>query len=69
MNYAPKITELSGGNGTYVLKVDYLPPSITMAAEDLGLTVEADKTLEYTVIRKDKKNTIASVRLISGNNL
>ncbi len=67
LNYAPKITELTGGSGTYVLKVDYLPPSITMAAEDLGVTVEADKTLEYTITRKDKKNTLVSVRMISGS--
>lgn len=69
LNYAPKITGLTGSNGTYVLTVDYMPPSITMAAEDLGLTVEADKTLEYTIIRKEKKNTLVSVRLISGNRL
>lgn len=69
LNYAPKISELTGGSGTYVLKVDYLPPSITMAAEDLGLTVEADKTLEYTIVRKDKKNTLVSVRMINNNNL
>lgn len=69
LNYAPKISELTGGSGTYVLKVDYLPPSITMAAEDLGLTVEADKTLEYTIIRKDKKNTLVSVRMISNDNI
>lgn len=68
LNYAPKISELTGGSGTYVLKVDYLPPSITMAAEDLGLTVDADKTLEYTVVRKDKKNTLVSVRMIGDNN-
>ena len=65
LNYAPKITELTGGGGTYVLKVDYLPPSVTMAAEDLGVTVEADKTLEYTITRRDKKNTLVSVRMIN----
>lgn len=69
LNYAPKISELTGGNGTYVLKVDYLPPSVTMAAEDLGLTVEADKTLEYTITRKDKKNTLVSVRMISSEKI
>lgn len=68
LNYAPKISELTGGSGTYVLKVDYLPPSVTMAAEDLGLTVDADKTLEYTIVRKDKKNTLVSVRMIGDNN-
>lgn len=66
LNYAPRITDMSESNGTYVLKVEYMPPSITMVADDLGLTVEPDKTLEYTVNRWDKKNTLMSVRLISG---
>lgn len=66
LNYAPRITEMTENNGTYVLKVEYLPPSITMVADDLGLTVEADKTLEYTINRWEKKNTLMSVRLISG---
>lgn len=67
LNYAPKITEMKSDNGTYVLTVDYLPPSITMVADDLGLTMDADKTLEYTINRWDKKNTLMSVRLIGGS--
>lgn len=66
LNYAPKITAMTENNGTYVLTVDYMPPSITMVTDDLGITVEADKTLEYTVNRWDKKNTLMSVKLISG---
>lgn len=66
LNYAPQITSMSGKNGTYVLTVDYIPPSVTMAVEGLGITVEADKTLEYTIYRSDKKNTLTSVKFISG---
>ena len=68
LNYAPKITAMTANGDDYILTVDYLPPSITMAAENLGLTVEADKTLEYTVTRKSKKNTLVSVRLIGRTN-
>lgn len=66
LNYAPKITAMSENNGTYVLTVDYMPPSVTMVTDDLGITIKADKTLEYTVNRWDKKNTLMSVKLISG---
>ena len=71
LNYAPRIIAMSESNGTYVLHVEYMPPSITMVADGLGLTVEADKTLEYTINRWEKKNTLMSVRFISGseNNL
>ncbi|MCI5578259.1 MAG: hypothetical protein MR364_01990 [Oscillospiraceae bacterium] len=64
LNYAPKITDMVQDGDNYVLTVDYLPPSITMVADNLGITVDADKTLEYTVNRKNKKNTLISVRLI-----
>lgn len=66
LNYAPKITAMTESNGTYVLTVDYIPPSVTMAVEGLGITEEADKTLEYTINRWDNKNTLMSVRFISG---
>ena len=66
LNYAPRIADMTEDNGTYVLKVEYMPPSITMVADGLGLTVDADKALEYTIIRWEKKNTLMSVRLISG---
>lgn len=65
LNYAPKITAMTEDNGTYLLTVDYMPPSVTMAAEDLGLSVEADKTLQYTINRWDKKNTLMAVRFIA----
>lgn len=65
LNYAPKITAMTENNGTYVLTVDYMPPSVTMAAEELGLSVEADKTLQYTINRWDKKNTLMTVRFIA----
>lgn len=67
LNYAPKIVDMKENNGTFVLKVEYMPPSITMVADGLGLTVDADKTLEYTINRWEKKNTLMSVRLISSN--
>ncbi len=68
LNYAPKITEMMSDGDDYTLRVDYMPPSLTMAeTEDLGITVEADKTLLYTVNRKSKKNTLVSIRLISAN--
>lgn len=63
LNYAPKITQMTRSGDNYVLTVDYMPPSITMVAEDLGITVDADKTLEYTISRADKKNTLVSVRM------
>ncbi len=65
LNYAPKITAMTENNGTYELTVDYMPPSVTMAAEDLGLSVEADKTLTYIINRWDKKNTLMAVRFIA----
>lgn len=67
LNYAPKITAMKREGNNYVLTVDYLPPSITMAAEELGITVDADKTLEYTICREDKRNTLKSVRIIGSN--
>lgn len=65
LNYAPKITAMTENNGTYVLTVDYMPPSVTMVVEDLGLSIEADKTLQYTINRWDKKNTLMAVRFIA----
>lgn len=50
-------------NGTYVLMVEYLPPSISMVSENLGIEVEPIKTMEYTVNRWNKTNTLMSVRL------
>lgn len=65
LNYAPKITAMKKDGNDYILTVDYLPPSITMTVEELGITVNADKTLEYTITRDDKRNTLKSVRIIN----
>ena len=69
LNYAPRITEMTETNGTYVLTVEYLPPSFTMVSENIGIEVTADKTMEYTIIRWDKKNTLMSVRFINSERL
>lgn len=69
LNYAPRITGMTENNGTYVLSVDYLPPSLTMGTVDTAIEVTADKTMEYTINRWDKKNTLMSVRVLDGKNL
>lgn len=69
LNYAPRITEMTENNGTYVLTVEYLPPSFTMVSENIGIEVTADKTMEYTINRWDKKNTLMSVRFINSERL
>lgn len=62
LSYAPRIREMTGSDGVYTLKVDYLPPSIlAMFSDDLGVEAEPDKTMIYTITRQDKKNTITSV--------
>lgn len=63
LNYAPRIADMKENNGTYVLMVEYLPPSISMVSENLGIEVEPIKTMEYTVNRWNKTNTLMSVRL------
>ena len=69
LNYAPRITAMTENNGTYVLTVEYLPPSFTMVSENIGIEVTADKTMEYTINRWDKKNTLMSVRFINSERL
>ncbi|MDE7362862.1 MAG: hypothetical protein K2N38_13120 [Oscillospiraceae bacterium] len=69
LNYSPRIVGMTEDHGTYVLTVEYLPPSFTMAIEDMDFEVTADKTMEYTINRWDKKNTIMSVRFIEGHKL
>ncbi|MCM1164619.1 MAG: hypothetical protein NC299_10305 [Lachnospiraceae bacterium] len=64
LNYSPRIVDMTENNGTYVLTVEYLPPSFTLVTGDLGFEVTADKTMEYTINRWDKKNTLMSVRFI-----
>lgn len=63
LNYAPRITEMTDSNGVYTLIVEYLPPSITMVADNLGVELEPDKSMVYTVTRRDKKNILTSVTL------
>lgn len=69
LNYSPRITEMTESNGTYVLTVEYLPPSFTMATDTIAIEVTADKTMEYTINRWDKKNTLMSVRFITGGRM
>ena len=69
LNYAPRITAMTENNGTYVLTVEYLPPSFTMVSENIGIEVTADITMEYTINRWDKKNTLMSVRFINSERL
>ncbi len=69
LNYSPRIVGMTEDHGTYVLTVEYLPPSFTMAIEDMDFEVTADKTMEYTINRWDKKNTIMSVRFIEGQKI
>lgn len=61
LNYAPRITEMTDENGVYTLVVEYLPPSISMVAENLGVEIEPEKSMVYTVTRQDKKNILTSV--------
>lgn len=61
LNYAPKITEMVENNGVYTLTVDYLPPSISMVTDNLGVEIAPDKSMVYTIIRQDKKNILKSV--------
>lgn len=69
LNYSPRIVDMTESHGTYVLTVEYLPPSFTMAIDGMDFEVTADKTMEYTINRWDKKNTIMSVRFIGGEKL
>lgn len=61
LNYAPRIADMTEDNGTYTITVEYLPPSFSVTAENLGLEIEPDKTMIYTVNRWDGQNTLMSV--------
>lgn len=67
LNYAPMITEMTDNNGVYTLVVEYLPPSISMVADNLGIELEPDKAMVYTVTRQDKKNILTSVTFPANN--
>lgn len=62
LNYAPRIADMTEDNGTYTVTVEYLPPSFSVTAANLGLETEADKTMIYTINRWDGKNTLMSVK-------
>lgn len=65
LSYAPRITEMKDiGGGTYVCKVEYLPPSISAVGDDLGVETVPDKVMEYTINRYDKKNTLMAVKFV-----
>ena len=61
LSYAPRISEMTETNGVYTLKVEYLPPSISLVADNLGVETDPDKTMIFTITRKDKKNVLTSV--------
>lgn len=61
LNYAPRITQMTENNGVYTLTVDYLPPTISMVTNNLGVETDPDKSMVYTVTRQDKKNVLTSV--------
>ena len=67
LSYAPRITDMKETNGTYVLTVEYIPPSMAIISDENE--VKADKVMEYTINRWDKKNTLMTVRLISSESL
>lgn len=67
LSYSPRITDMKENNGTYVLTVEYIPPSMSIITDETE--VKADKVMEYTINRWDKKNTLMTVRMISGERL
>lgn len=67
LSYAPRISEMTEVNGVYTLKVEYLPPSISLVADNLGVETDPDKTMIYTITRQDKKNILTSVAFPDNN--
>lgn len=67
LSYAPRISEMTENNGVYTLKVEYLPPSISLVADNLGVETDPDKTMIYTITRQDKKNVLTSVAFPENN--
>lgn len=61
LSYAPRISEMTENSGVYTLKVEYLPPSISLVANNLGVETDPDKTMIFTITRQDKKNILTSV--------
>lgn len=65
LSYAPRITEMKDtGGGTYLCRVEYLPPSISAVGDNLGVETVPDKVMEYTINRYDKKNTLMAVKFV-----
>lgn len=62
LNYAPKIVDMTETSGIFTLQVQYLPPSISIVAENIGIDVSPDKTMEYEIKREDGKDTIIAIR-------
>ena len=63
LSYAPRIAEMTKEGNVYTLRVEYLPPSISIVAENIGIDVSPDKTMEYIIKREDGKNTLLSIRI------
>lgn len=67
LSYAPRISEMTESNGVYTLTVEYLPPSISLVSEDLGIETEPDKTMIFTITRRDRNNVLTSVEFPDSN--
>ena len=67
LSYAPHIKEMTESGGVYTLTVEYLPPSISLVSDDLGIETDPDKTMIYTITRRDKKNYLTSVAFPDDN--
>ncbi len=71
LTYAPDILEITEADGNYTLTVGYVPPTV---AGILGIEVEPEKYMEYTVHEWDGVKSLLSVRFSdysaeqSGNN-
>lgn len=67
LSYAPRVTEMAENGGVYTLTVDYLPPSISLVSDELGIDIEPEKTMIFTITRRDKKNVLTSVAFPDSN--
>lgn len=62
LSYAPRIVDMKESGGVYTLQVEYLPPSVSIVAENIGIEVSPDKTMIYEVRREDGKDTLLAIR-------
>lgn len=67
LSYAPRISEMTENSGVYTLTVEYLPPSISLVSEDLGINTEPDKTMIFMITRRDKSNVLTAVAFPDSN--